>query len=292
MPGRRCRRRGEESASRSACLIVSGDEAAAEPGRPRPRAEQPKRVIVITMFQGLAAGWADLVLPRTSYLERDGHVSSTSKDASSGCAGRCIPPVPDELAWIAKLAERSRRRALALTRRSSSPSWRRIDLRRRPRSATIGERADARRRPRNAAPIDTGPAEPPRGPGEHFAGRSAAAVPPALLGPAVERVPELAVPAATSPRSSSRQHDAAQRADRERRDRVSVRSNGTSVDAARALEPRGSVRASPASPRTTHGDLHPQRERSRRVSDEPWWIALIKSAVIVINLVMACVRVH
>ena len=29
-------------------------------------------MIAITMFHGLAVGWADLVLPATSYLERDG----------------------------------------------------------------------------------------------------------------------------------------------------------------------------------------------------------------------------
>ena len=38
----------------------------------RALAEQAEKVIAITMFQGLAVGWADLVLPGTSYLERDG----------------------------------------------------------------------------------------------------------------------------------------------------------------------------------------------------------------------------
>src|SRR5215213_11198262 len=43
-------------------LIVSGDEAASDPAV-RALAEQAESVIAITMFQGLAVGWADLVLP-------------------------------------------------------------------------------------------------------------------------------------------------------------------------------------------------------------------------------------
>src|SRR5918911_1384865 len=52
-------------------LIVSGDEAAANPNV-RALAERAERVIAITMFHSLAVGWADLVLPGTSYLEREG----------------------------------------------------------------------------------------------------------------------------------------------------------------------------------------------------------------------------
>src|SRR5206468_2461131 len=46
-------------------LIVSGDEAAANPNV-RALAERAERVLAITMFHSLAAGWADLVLPGTS----------------------------------------------------------------------------------------------------------------------------------------------------------------------------------------------------------------------------------
>ena len=52
-------------------LLVSGDEAANDPNV-RALAERADAVIVVSMFHGLAAGWADLVLPGTSYLERDG----------------------------------------------------------------------------------------------------------------------------------------------------------------------------------------------------------------------------
>src|SRR5204863_35942 len=87
-----------------ALLIVSGDEAAANPAV-RGLAEQAERVLVISMFHGLAAGWADLVLPGTSYLERDGtYVNLEGRIQRLRRA--VIPPTPDELAWIARLAER------------------------------------------------------------------------------------------------------------------------------------------------------------------------------------------
>ncbi len=85
-------------------LIVSGDDAAADPAV-RELAESAQTVIAVTMFQGLAVGWADLVLPGTSYLERDG--SLTNMEGRVQRVRRAvIPPGPDELAWLSKLAER------------------------------------------------------------------------------------------------------------------------------------------------------------------------------------------
>jgi NADH-quinone oxidoreductase subunit G len=85
-------------------LVVSGDEAAADPGV-RALAEQAERVIVLTMFHELAAGWADLILPATSALERDG--TSTNLEGRVQRLRRAVlPPCPDELAWISKLAAR------------------------------------------------------------------------------------------------------------------------------------------------------------------------------------------
>jgi NADH-quinone oxidoreductase subunit G len=85
-------------------LIVSGDEAAANPDV-RALAAQAERVLAISMFRGPVAGWADLVLPGTSYLERDGtYVNLEGRIQRLRRA--VIPPCPDELAWIAKLAER------------------------------------------------------------------------------------------------------------------------------------------------------------------------------------------
>jgi NADH-quinone oxidoreductase subunit G len=85
-------------------LIVSGDEAAADPNVRR-LAERAESVIATTMFQGLAVGWADLVLPGTSYLERDGTYVNL-EGRLQRLRRAAIPPAPDELAWISKLAER------------------------------------------------------------------------------------------------------------------------------------------------------------------------------------------
>jgi NADH-quinone oxidoreductase subunit G len=85
-------------------LVVSGDEAAADPGV-RALAEHAEHVIAITMFQGLAVGWADLVLPATSYLERDGTLMNL-EGRLQRLRRTVIPPCPDESAWLAKLAER------------------------------------------------------------------------------------------------------------------------------------------------------------------------------------------
>src|SRR5437763_12447572 len=71
----------------------------------RTLAEKADAVIAITMFHGLAVGWADLVLPGTSYLERDGTYVNL-EGRLQRLRRAVIPPAPDELAWISKLAER------------------------------------------------------------------------------------------------------------------------------------------------------------------------------------------
>jgi NADH dehydrogenase/NADH:ubiquinone oxidoreductase subunit G len=90
--------------SAPALLLVSGDEAASDPAV-RELAESAQAVLAVSMFQGLVLGWADLVLPGTSYLERDG--SMTNMEGRRQRLRRAvIPPAPDELAWLAKLAAR------------------------------------------------------------------------------------------------------------------------------------------------------------------------------------------
>jgi NADH-quinone oxidoreductase subunit G len=85
-------------------LVVSGDEAAADPSV-RALAEESERVLVITMFHELAGGWADLILPATGALERDG--TSVNLEGRLQRLRRAVtPPCPDELAWISKLAAR------------------------------------------------------------------------------------------------------------------------------------------------------------------------------------------
>jgi NADH-quinone oxidoreductase subunit G len=85
-------------------LVVSGDEAATD-ANVRALAEQAESVLAITMFQGLAVGWADVVLPGTSYLERDGTFINL-EGRLQRLRRAAIPPAPDELAWISRLAER------------------------------------------------------------------------------------------------------------------------------------------------------------------------------------------
>jgi NADH-quinone oxidoreductase subunit G len=85
-------------------LIVSGDEAASDPSV-RAMAEHADAVIAIGMFAEPLRGWADLVLPATSYLERDG-TTMNLEGRIQRQRRTVMAPCPDELAWISKLAER------------------------------------------------------------------------------------------------------------------------------------------------------------------------------------------
>ena len=120
-------------------LIVSGDEAAGDPNV-RALAEHAESVIAITMFHSLAAGWADLVLPGTSYLERDG-VYVNLEGRPQRLRRASIPPTPDELVWLAQLGGRlgsptttsaSTRRSRSAFPRSGCRSRQTTRLRRRP----------------------------------------------------------------------------------------------------------------------------------------------------------------
>ena len=85
-------------------LLISGDEALADP-RIRALAKRAKAVIAIAMFSEPARGFADLLLPGTSYLERDGTIVNL-EGRPQRLRRTVIPPAPDEVAWIAKLAQR------------------------------------------------------------------------------------------------------------------------------------------------------------------------------------------
>jgi NADH-quinone oxidoreductase subunit G len=209
-------------------LIVSGDEAAADPAV-RALAEEAEAVIAITMFQGLAVGWADLVLPGTSYLERNGSYVNLEGRVQR-LRRAVIPPVPDELAWIAKLAER-------------------FDVELSPHAADVFDEVSARlfgglpfgavgaqaelpeRVPYTPPPPAPEAPLPPAGPEtpEHFLGTlRLQRYRPLFSGPAVERVPELQF------QRPAREIELATE-DAERRqigdgDAVTVRSNGTSVE--------------------------------------------------------------
>jgi len=163
-------------------LVVSGDEAAADPNV-RVLAERSKRVLVTSMFHGLAVGWADLVLPGTSYLERDGTYVNL-EGRLQRLRRSAIPPAPDELAWISRLAERFDVEVApfpsAVFAELSDRIYDGLPF------GEVGERAELRTR--SEAPAPDLPEEPraPKGKGLMLVRYK-----PLFSGPAVERVPEL-----------------------------------------------------------------------------------------------------
>ena len=205
-------------------LIVSGDEAAANPDV-RALAERSESVLAITMFQGLASGWADLVLPGTSYLERDGSYVNI-EGRIQRVRRTSIPPAPDELAWIAKLGERF---GVAI---SPYPAAVFAELSEKIFGGIafgeIGERASLPPRPPRTHGVAAGPAlekipeAKPRGPLHLVAYRAL------FSGPAVERVPELQFQR-PPPEIELAPFDADNRRIRTG-DAVVVSSNGTSVE--------------------------------------------------------------
>jgi NADH dehydrogenase/NADH:ubiquinone oxidoreductase subunit G len=95
---------GEPVEAKPRLLLVSGDEAATDPNV-RALAAETDLVIGVGMFEESFRGVADIVLPGTSYLERDG--TTVNLEGRLQRQRRAVmAPCPDELAWIAKLAER------------------------------------------------------------------------------------------------------------------------------------------------------------------------------------------
>ena len=95
---------GEPVEAKPSLVIVSGDEAATDPSV-RAMAAEAEMVVGIGMFEDSFRGIADLVLPGTSYLERDG--TTVNLEGRLQRQRRAVlAPVPDVVAWIAKLAER------------------------------------------------------------------------------------------------------------------------------------------------------------------------------------------
>jgi len=202
-------------------LIVSGDEAAADPNV-RALAEHADAVLAITMFQGLAVGWADLVLPATSYLERDGTYVNL-EGRLQRLRRAVIPPAPDELAWIAKLAERF---GVELSPypahvfdECASAAYGGLAF------ADVGEQAElGPRAPAHPVTVPQTPEPPTAGGGPLQLVRYRAL----FSGPAVERVPELDFQR-PRPDVELAPDDAALRGI-EAGDTVRISSNGTSVE--------------------------------------------------------------
>jgi predicted molibdopterin-dependent oxidoreductase YjgC len=199
---------------------VSGDEAAADPNV-RALAEHAESVLALTMFHGLAVGWADLVLPGTSYLERDGTYVNL-EGRLQRLRRAVIPPCPDELAWIARLAERF---GVELSPHSSVVFQ---ELSERIYSGLpfgeVGERAPLRSRHEGEAAV-----LPETQPEQERGGRIELVVyRPLFSGAAVERTPQLQFQR-PSPEIQLAAEDAARRGIRAG-DLVTVRSDGTSAE--------------------------------------------------------------
>jgi NADH dehydrogenase/NADH:ubiquinone oxidoreductase subunit G len=95
---------GEPVDDRPRLLVISGDEAATD-ASVRALAEDAEFVLGIGMFEDSFRGIADLVLPGTSYLEREG-TTVNLEGRLQRQRPAVVAPVPDVLAWIAKLAAR------------------------------------------------------------------------------------------------------------------------------------------------------------------------------------------
>ncbi|HVP75294.1 MAG TPA: molybdopterin-dependent oxidoreductase [Gaiellaceae bacterium] len=204
-------------------LIVSGDEAASDPSV-RSLAERADAVLVISMFHGLAAGWADLVLPGTSYLERDGTYVNL-EGRLQRLRQAVTPPGPDELEWISQLAARFgvgvAPYAAAVFAEVSECCFGSLSF------GEVGEQAPLRvyaGAPEHVEPTPLPvPKEAPAEGGLHLV-----AYKPLFSGPAVERVPELQFqrpqPEVELPRAYARAMGIGEG------DTVTVKSNGNSVE--------------------------------------------------------------
>jgi predicted molibdopterin-dependent oxidoreductase YjgC len=189
----------------------------------RALAERAERVITTTMFHTLAVGWADLVLPGTSYLERDGTYVNL-EGRLQRLRRSVIPPVPDEVAWIAQLAERFgielSPHPAQVFEECSAEIYSGLPF------GEVGERAPLRgRTDPPEVPVDLPVPEKPRKADGHYL--RLLRYRPLFSGPAVERVPELAFQRAQAEVELAR--DDAQRRGISQGDEVVVRSNGTSV---------------------------------------------------------------
>jgi len=236
-------------------LIVSGDEAAANPNV-RALAERAERVLAITMFHSLAAGWADLVLPGTSYLERDGTYVNL-EGRIQRLRRTAIPPAPDELAWIAQLAARF---GIEL---SPYPSLVFAELSERAFGGVTYEDLGEQARLPERVPLEAAPAESPDEPVPAKPAAGALQLlryRPLFSGAAVERVAELQFqrPARVIELSAKD----AKRLGVKRGEPVGVRSNGTSLELRAAINKK--LKAGVARIAEEHArDLHPTVEVSK-----------------------------
>ena len=207
-------------------LIVSGDEAAADPNV-RVMAERAESVLAIGMFRRLLTPWADLILPGTSYLERDGTYVNL-EGRLQRLRRAAIPPALDELAMLSRLAARfdvelSPHPSLVFEE-VSAIAYGGIPF------GAVGEQAELRGRvPRSgvSSPASEERVSDTRRVSEGQ-GLRLVTYRPLFSGPAVERVPELHFQRPAAEVEVSR--DDGQRLGIANGQTVTVRSNGTSVE--------------------------------------------------------------
>jgi NADH-quinone oxidoreductase subunit G len=204
-------------------LIISGDEAAANPDV-RALADQADSVMAIAMFRRLVTPLADLVLPGTSYLERDGTYINL-EGRLQRLRRAAIPPAPDELAVLARLAQRF---GVELSRYPSQvfEEVSEIVYGGRP-YGEVGEEAPLPTPVPAGQVRGPGPGTRPAETGGEGAGLRLVTYRPLFSGPAVERVPELQFQRPDPEVEISRAD--AERLGISNGQEVNVRSNGTSV---------------------------------------------------------------
>jgi NADH dehydrogenase/NADH:ubiquinone oxidoreductase subunit G len=238
---------GEAVDAKPRLVIISGDEAATDPSV-RAMAAEAETVIGIGMFAESYRGLADLVLPGTSYLERDG--TTVNLEGRLQRQRRAVlAPCPDELAWIAKLADRFDVElspyASMVFDEVSQRLYGGISF------GEVGEHASLPPRGERPAP-GKAPKRAKRGKGLRLV-----AYRPLFSGAAVERTPELEFQRPPAEVQLSRAD--AQAREIRNGQRVTVSSNGTSLELrariAADLE-AGTVRIA----REHAGDLHPTVE--------------------------------
>ena len=170
-------------------LIVSGDEAGYDP-RVAELADRARFVLTTAMFQSDLTAWSHLVLPGTSYLEREGTMVNLEGRAQR-LRRAVVPTAPTSSngspAWASASASRStpgRRR-----RRRRRPSW---------RPATSSPGRSPTRRPR--------PASPPAPASSSSSTRRSSAAPPSSASRSSSssgRRPRSSSPTRTRPRATS-----------------------------------------------------------------------------------------
>jgi anaerobic selenocysteine-containing dehydrogenase len=239
---------GEPVDEKPRLVIVSGDEAATDPSV-RAMAAAAETVIGIGMFEAPFRGWCDLVLPATSYLERDG--TTVNLEGRLQRQRRAVlAPVPDELVWIARLGERLGVElspyASTVFEEISGRCYGGISY------GDVGELAPLPPPAERAIPPAREAQPQPAGPGLRVV-----AYRPLFSGPAVDRTPELQfqrpdgeiqlAPADARPRGIRTG------------DTVTVTSNGTSLTL-RARLARDLAAGAVRIPREHAADLHPTVE--------------------------------